>query len=61
VAKKTKKQEMPILWESFLIFMFFIFYKQGRYGRGKGRRHRRTGQEESRGSPFSGGGCRRGW
>ena len=24
---------MPILWESFLIFMVFIFYKQERYGR----------------------------
>jgi hypothetical protein len=31
--KKQKKQEMPILWESFLIFMVFIFYKQERYGR----------------------------
>ena len=24
--KKNKKQEMSILWESFLIFMVFIFY-----------------------------------
>ena len=54
--QKQKKQEMPIRWESFLIFMFS--FPTNRKDTEDAPPHRPP-QEESRGPPLSGAGRRR--